>query len=144
MSLAGRLRGDQTLEDHLNEIRQIYLHTTDTGLGQYNRPHPFLARTQIYPQTVIVAQPPLSALGSKSHPTMVFTLPLLITLFLFGDNQLLVYALQLAMEVPSPESRISGTFVTNLNQCPQLPPRTSPPSSVHDLYVQTLVGLWKP
>ena len=75
---------------------------------------------------------------------MILTLPLLTTFFFLGENQLLVYALQLAMEVPSPESRIGGTFVTNLNQCPPLPLRTSLPSSVHDLYVQTSLGLWEP
>jgi len=73
---------------------------------------------------------------------MIFTLPrvTLASIFLLLlDNQLWVHASQLAMEVSSPESHIGGKFVTNLNQCPPLPPRSSPPSSVHDLYVESPV-----
>ena len=106
----------------------------------------FSPAPRIYPQTIIAARPPLSVLGSKSHPSMMLTLHLLTTFLLLGDDPWLSawHSSQLELEMVSPESLISGTFVTNLYQCPPLPPRTSPPSSVHDLYVQTTVCLWKP
>ena len=79
----------------------------------------------------------------NSHPTMAFSLPLLIIFLLLGHNQLWAYAMHLEIEISSQESLIGGKFVKNLHQCPPLHPRISPPTSVHDLYVQTAVCLYK-
>ena len=73
---------------------------------------------------------------------MIHTLSTLAAaLLLLADNQFWVSASQLTMEVSPPKSQIGGVFVTNLDLCPPLPPRSSPPSSVNDLYVQAPVML---